>query len=111
MKRIKKLKNFIQVNNMLSIAIPLILVVLLIAPLILNVAVKDIQEKNTLIATTIAHRMADFLNESFLILTQLSELLDGGALKDEEDIRVYLNTVTESANIIEGLNCLTQTGL
>ncbi|AWW26215.1 EAL domain-containing protein [Acetobacterium sp. KB-1] len=110
MKRIKKLKNFIQVNNMLSIAIPLILVVLLIAPLILNVAVKDIQEKNTLIATTIAHRMADFLNESFLILTQLSELLDGGALKDEEDIRVYLNTVTESANIIEGFELLDANG-
>nr|WP_320026333.1 hypothetical protein [uncultured Acetobacterium sp.] len=42
MKRIKKLRDFILINNMLSITIPLILVGLLITPLIYNYLIKDI---------------------------------------------------------------------
>lgn len=111
MKRIKKLKNFIQINNMLSIVIPLIFVVGLTAPLIFNVTVKDIHEKNNLIATTIAYRMADFINESFLVLTQLRDLLDAGVLKDDATIRVYLNTVIQGVNTIEGFEILDANGI
>ncbi|MDD3306708.1 MAG: EAL domain-containing protein [Acetobacterium sp.] len=111
MKRIKKLKNFIQINNMLSIVIPLTLAVLLIAPLIFNVTIKDIHQKNTLIATTIANRMADFINESFLVLAQLRDLLNAGVLKDDAAIKVYLNTVIEGVNTIEGFEILDASGI
>jgi|GEM_PF-1248203 len=111
MKRIKKLKNFILINNMLSIAIPLILVGLLIMPVIFTVAIKDMHEKNSMIATTIADGLADFINESFLALYQLSDLLENNVLKDDAAIMAYLNTTLERIDYLEGFEILDSNGI
>lgn len=111
MKRIKKLKNFILANNMLSIAIPLILVGLLITPLIFHYTEKDINEKNNMIAATIAQGLNDFLDESFIALYQLSDLLDQNVLKDEAATRSYLNATQERSDYIEGLEILDANGV
>lgn len=110
MKKRRKLKNYIQINNMLSIAIPLLLVALIIAPLIFNVAVKDIHKKNNIIATTIAQRMSDFIDESFLMLVQLSALLDAEVLNDADTV-LYLNSVIQSYDNFEGFEILDGNGI
>jgi len=111
MKRIKKLRDFILINNMLSIVIPLILVGLLITPLIYNYLVKDMDQKNTMIAATIAQRMSDFIGESFQVLYQINHLLDDGTLKDDGAIQSYLNAILESSDSIEGFEILDANGL
>ena len=90
MKRIKKLRDFILINNMLSIAIPLILVGLLVTPVIYNYLIKDMYEKNTIIAATIAQRMTDFIDESFQFLDKLSGLLETDILKDDPAVMTGL---------------------
>lgn len=110
MNRIKKLKNFIILNNMLSIAIPLILVGLIIIPLIFIYTEKNISEKNTMIATIISQRLTDFLDESFLPLDELNGLLDSGVLNDA-GIITYLNTVLKGSDAIEGFEILDAQGI
>lgn len=111
MKKTRTLKNFILINSMLSIVIPLILVALLVIPLLFNYMVKDINQKNTMLATTIAQRMTDFIDESFLVLVQLNNLLDNNTLKDDADLKAYLNTILQSSNAIEGFEILDTNGI
>ncbi len=111
MKKTRTLKNFISINNMLSMIIPLILVVLLVIPLLFNYMIKDINQKNTMLATTIAQRMTDFIDESFLVLVQLNDLLDNNTFKDEADLNAYLNTILGSSNAIEGFEILDTNGV
>lgn len=111
MRRIKKLRDFILINNMLSIIIPLILVGLLVTPLIYNYLVKDMQEKNTMIAATIAQRMADFIDESFQVLYQINYLLEDGTLTDGVAIESYMNAILENSDSIEGFEILDADGM
>lgn len=111
MKKIKKLKNFILINSMLAIAIPLIVVGLLIMPLIFHYTEKDMNEKNTMIATIISHRLTDFLEESFLSLNQISDVLDKNVINDDQAVRAYLNTVLEGSDAIEGFEILNANGI
>ena len=111
MKRIKKLRDFILINNMLSIVIPLILVGFLVAPLIYNYLLKDMHEKNTMIAATIAQRMSDFIDESFQVLYQINGLLDDGMLKDDAAIQIYLNALLDSSDSVEGFEILDANGI
>ncbi|PKM62140.1 MAG: hypothetical protein CVU99_00550 [Firmicutes bacterium HGW-Firmicutes-4] len=111
MKRIKKLRDFILINNMLSIVIPLILVGLLVTPLIYNYLIKDMQQKNNMIAATIAQRMSDFIDESFQVLNQINQLLNDGTLKDDTAIQSYLMAIIESYDSIEGFELLDTNGI
>ncbi|WP_373483213.1 EAL domain-containing protein [Acetobacterium sp.] len=111
MKRIKKLRDFILINNMLSIAIPLILVGLLVTPLIYNYLIKDMYEKNTIIAATIAQRMTDFMDESFQFLYQLSNLLETDMLKDDPAVIIGLNAMLEGSDSVEGFEILDANGM
>lgn len=111
MKRIKKLRDFILINNMLSIAIPLILVGILITPLIYNYLIKDMHDKNDMIASTIAQRMSDFIDESFLELAQLNNLLDEKMLNDDAATLSYLNAMLESSDSVEGFEILDTNGV
>ncbi|MDO9494056.1 EAL domain-containing protein [Acetobacterium sp.] len=111
MKRIKKLRDFILINNMLSIAIPLILVGLIVTPLIYNYLIKDMHEKNTIIAATIANRMTDFMDESFQFLYQLSGLLETGILKDDPAVMTGLNAMLEGSDSVEGFEVLDANGI
>lgn len=111
MMRIKKLRDFILINNMLSIVIPLILVGLLVTPLIYNYLIKDMQQKNTMIAATIAQRMSDFIDESFQVLNQINQLLGDGTLKDDMAIQSYLMAILESSESIEGFELLDTNGI
>ncbi|TYC84717.1 EAL domain-containing protein [Acetobacterium wieringae] len=111
MKRIKKLRDFILINNMLSIIIPLILVGVLATPIIYDYLRKDMDQKNTMIAATIAQRMADFMDDSFQELEQINDLLDDGTLKDETTIQRYLNGMLENSDSIEGFEILDGQGI
>lgn len=111
MKRIKKLRDFILINNMLSIVIPLILVGLFVAPIIYNYLIKDMHEKNTMIAATIAQRMSDFIDESFQMLYQTNHLLDDGTLEDDVAIQNYLNAILSSSESLEGFEILDANGI
>ncbi|PKM48261.1 MAG: hypothetical protein CVV01_04395, partial [Firmicutes bacterium HGW-Firmicutes-6] len=111
MKRIKKLRDYILINNMLSIIIPLILVGLLVTPLIYNYLIKDMDQKNTIIAATIAQRMSDFIDESFQVLYQINHLLDDGTLKDDVAIQSYLNAILKSSDSVEGFEILDVNGI
>ncbi len=111
MKRIKKLRDYILINNMLSIIIPLILVGFLVTPLIYNYLIKDMQEKNTMIAATIAQRMSDFIDESYLVLDQLNHLLADGTLKEDATIQAYLNGMLENSKSIEGFEVIDANGI
>lgn len=111
MKRIKKLRDFILINNMLSIIIPLILVGLLVTPIIYDYLLKDMYKKNTMIAATIAQRMSDFMDDSFQVLEQINGLLDDGTLKDDATIQSYLNGLLESSDSIEGFEILDANGI
>jgi len=97
-------------NNMLSIAIPLILVEFIIIPLIFIYTEKDINEKNTMIATIISQRLTDFLDESFLPLNELNAMLDTGVLNDT-GIKAYLNTELKGFDAIEGFEILDAQGI
>ena len=111
MKRIKKLRDFIMINNMLSIVIPLILVGLFVTPIIYNYLIKDMDKKNTMIAATIAQRMSDFIDESFQVLYQINHLLDDGTLKDAGAIQNYLNAILSSSESLEGFEILDANGI
>lgn len=111
MKRIKKLRDFILINNTLSIIIPLILVGLLVTPVIYDYLLKDMHEKNSMIAATIAQRMSDFMDDSFQVLERINGLLDDGILKDEATIQRYLNEMLESSNSMEGFEILDGNGI
>ena len=111
MKRIKKLRDFIMINNMLSIVIPLILVGLFVTPIIFNYLIKDMDKKNTMIAATIAQRMSDFIDESFQVLYQINHLLDDGTLKDAGAIQNYLNAILSSSESLEGFEILDANGI
>lgn len=111
MKRIKKLRDFIMINNMLSIVIPLILVGLFVTPVIFNYLIKDMDQKNTMIAATIAQRMSDFIDESFQVLYQINHLLDDGTLKDAGTIQNYLNAILSSSESFEGFEILDANGI
>ncbi|WP_303868420.1 EAL domain-containing protein [Acetobacterium wieringae] len=111
MKRIKKLRDFILINNMFSIIIPLILVGLLVTPIIYDYLLKDMHEKNTMIAAAIAQRMSDFMDDSFQVLKQINGLLDDGTLKDDATIQRYLNGLLESSDSIEGFEILDANGI
>ena len=111
MKRIKKLRDFIMINNMLSIVIPLILVGLFVTPIIYNYLIKDMDKKNTMIAATIAQRMSDFIDESFQVLYQINHLLDDGTLKDAGTIQNYLNAILSSSESLEGFEILDANGI
>ena len=111
MKRIKKLRDFIMINNMLSIVIPLILVGLFVTPIIYNYLIRDMDKKNTMIAATIAQRMSDFIDESFQVLYQINHLLDDGTLKDAGAIQNYLNAILSSSESLEGFEILDANGI
>ncbi len=111
MKRIKKLRDFIMINNMLSIVIPLILVGLFVTPIIYNYLIRDMDKKNTMIAATIAQRMSDFIDESFQVLYQINHLLDDGTLKDAGTIQNYLNAILSSSESLEGFEILDANGI
>ncbi|MEO1816774.1 MAG: EAL domain-containing protein [Acetobacterium sp.] len=111
MKRIKKLRDFILINNMLSIVIPLILVGLLVTPLIYNYLIKDMHQKNTMIAATIAQRMSDFIEESYQVLYQINHLLDDGTLKDDVAIQSYLDAILKNSDSVEGFEFLDANGM
>lgn len=111
MKKTRKLKNYIIWNSFLSIIIPIILIGTLTAYLLFAFIKNDISQKNTVIADTISHRLNGLVNESFLSLYQLRNLLETEVLNDDFQINTYLQTSLESSSIIQSLELIDETGI
>jgi diguanylate cyclase (GGDEF)-like protein len=111
MKRIRKLRDFILINNMLSVIIPLLIAGVMIIPFFYNYAVKQVYDKNTMMATTIAQRLSDFMQESFYYLYQLDDLLNQNAFKNQAEVLTALNTILRNSNSLEGFEVLDKNGL
>ena len=63
-----------------------------------------------MMATTIAQRLSDFMQESFIYLYQLDDLLNQNAFKNQAEVLAALNTFLTHSNSIEGFEVLDKNG-
>ncbi len=96
---------------MLSIIIPILLIGLITSHVLFVFTKKDIAQKNTVIANTVSRRLDSFMNESFLALYQLRDLLETDVLENDLQINTYLQTLLEHSSLIESLQVIDNKGL
>lgn len=111
MKRNNKLKNYIIWNNMLSIIIPIILIGMMTAHVLFIYTKEDVAQKNNVIASTVSQRFDSYLNDSFIALYQLRDLLETNVLTGDGQINPYLETLIEHSSLIESLQIIDDNGI
>jgi diguanylate cyclase (GGDEF)-like protein len=111
MKHIKQLKNFILINNILSITIPLLLLGAVIVPLIFYYGTREISQKNAMMADIISQRLSVFVEESMGTLYQISGLINSGVFVDNAAVIAYLGGVAAESPSFEGFELIDHNGI
>ena len=96
---------------MLSIIIPVILIALLTAHILFVYTKEDISQKNSVIASTVSQRFDSYLNDSFLTLYQLRDLLERDVLTSDGQVNSYLATLIKHSRLIESLQIIGDDGI